>query len=482
MSDDDYLFSNASELVAAFASKSLSPVEVTTASLARAETVQAQYNPITEFFAETALDAARKAEARYSGKGPAPRPLEGVPIAIKEEFALCGSTRSSGSLLYADRVDKHTDIYIQRLLDGGAIPLVKTTTPEFCLLGSTWSRRYGVTTNPWNADMTCGGSSGGSGVALATGIAPIATGTDIGGSIRIPASACGVFGYKPPYGRNPEVPVFNLDYYSHSGPMARSTADIITMQALTAGQHASDIASLPKPSTHVRDPNCLKGLRVAMTTTLCGYEIDQHVAANFAAACKRLSDAGAKVEEVDLGWPDTLPEMAETYLNTLWGATLQDAAKSHGDDMCPYSLAYAEASLSRTPREIVEANAMAWQAHADFARVMENFDILVCPTNAATDVPADYGYPKQSYKIDGQPRTGGEDKLWLTSPFNMLSRLPVMSCPTGFAANGVPTGMQIVGHAYDDSTVLNASLAYEGLLDWLYDARHRPGLVTGKDH
>ncbi len=318
MSDDDYLFSNASELVAAFASKSLSPVEVTTASLARAETVQAHYNPITEFFAETALDAARKAEARYSGKGPAPRPLEGVPIAIKEEFALCGSTRSSGSLLYADRVDKHTDIYIQRLLDGGAIPLVKTTTPEFCLLGSTWSRRYGVTTNPWNADMTCGGSSGGSGVALATGIAPIATGTDIGGSIRIPASACGVFGYKPPYGRNPEVPVFNLDYYSHSGPMARSTADIITMQALTAGQHASDIASLPKPPTHVRDPNCLKGLRVAMTTTLCGYEIDQHVAANFAAACKRLSDAGAKVEEVDLGWPDTLPEMAETYLNTLW--------------------------------------------------------------------------------------------------------------------------------------------------------------------
>ncbi len=104
---------------------------------------------------------------------------------------------------------------------------------------------------------------------------------------------------------------------------------------------------------------------------------------------------------------------------------------------------------------------MAWQAHADFARVMENFDILVCPTNAATDVPADYGYPKQSYKIDGQPRTGGEDKLRLTSPFNMLSRLPVMSCPTGFAANGVPTGMQIVGHAYDDSTVLNASLAYE---------------------
>jgi len=482
MSDDDFLFSNASELVAAFASKSLSPVEVITASLARAETVQTHCNPITEFFAETALEAAHKAEVRYSGKGAAPRPLEGVAIAIKEEFALCGSTRSSGSLLYADRVDEHTDVYIQRLLDGGAIPLVKTTTPEFCLLGSTWSRRYGVTTNPWHDKMTCGGSSGGSAVALATGIAPIATGTDIGGSIRIPASACGVFGYKPPYGRNPEVPIFNLDYYSHSGPMARSTSDIVIMQALTAGQHASDIASLPAPPPHVADPNCLKGLRVAMTTTLCGYEIDHDVAANFAAACKHLSDAGAKVEEVDLGWPHSLPAMAETYLNTLWGATLQDAAKSHGEDMCPYSLAYAKASLTRTPREIIDANTLAWQAHSSFARVMENFDILVCPTNATTDVPADYGYPKQSYKIDGQPRTGGEDKLWLTSPFNMLSRLPVMSCPTGFAANGVPTGMQIVGHAYDESTVLNASLAYEGLLDWLYDAEHRPSLITGKGH
>ena len=308
MRDDDYLYFNASELVDAYVSKTLSPVEVITASLARAETVQAHYNPVTEFFAETALDAARKAEARYSGKDASPRPLEGVPIAIKEEFALCGSIRSSASLLYADRVDKnHTDVYIQRLLDGGAIPLVKTTTPEFCLLGSTWSRRYGVTTNPWNADMTCGGSSGGSGSTrhrdhphchryrYAIGqvqsvfrhLPVVCLATDIGGS---------------PYGRNPEVPVFNLDYYSHSGPMARSTTDIITMQSLTVGQHRSDIASLPKPPPHVIDPNCLKGLRVAMTPTLCGYEIDKDVADNFLAACNYLSDAGAKVEEVDLRW------------------------------------------------------------------------------------------------------------------------------------------------------------------------------------
>ena len=198
MSNDDFLFWDAAELVAAYTAKTLSPVDVVKASLARAETVQARCNPITEFFSESALMAAQNAEDRYAGTGLSPRPLEGVPLAIKEEFALCGSKRSSGSPLFANRVDKHTDTYVQRILDGGAIPLVKTTTPEFCLLGSTWSRLHGVTTNPWNNAVTCGGSSGGSGVALASGIAPIATGTDIGGSIRIPASACGVFGYKAP--------------------------------------------------------------------------------------------------------------------------------------------------------------------------------------------------------------------------------------------------------------------------------------------
>jgi Asp-tRNA(Asn)/Glu-tRNA(Gln) amidotransferase A subunit family amidase len=351
---------------------------------------------------------------------------------------------------------------------------VKTTTPEFCLLGSTWSRLHGVTTNPWNNAVTCGGSSGGSGVALASGIAPIATGTDIGGSIRIPASACGVFGYKAPYGRNPEVPVFNLDYYSHSGPMARSVADIITLQELTTGQDSSDIASLPKPPPHISNGDCIRGLRIAMTPTLCGYEVDEGVAANFLAACQLLADAGAIVEEVDLGWPDSLPAMAETYLNVLWGATLHDFAESRPDDLCAYSLEYARSSRKRQPRELIDANEMAWNAYASLGPLMERFDVLLCPTNAVTMVPPNYGFPEISYKINGQPREGGEDRLWLTSPFNMLSRLPVMSAPTGFDASNVPTGMQIVGRAYDDSTVLNAALGYQTLLPWLFDANHRP--------
>ena len=121
---------------------------------------------------------------------------------------------------------------------------------------------------------------------------------------------------------------------------------------------------------------------------------------------------------------------------------------------------------------------MAWNAYASLGPLMERFDILLCPTNAATMVPPDYGFPDINYKINGQPRKGGEDKLWLTSPFNMLSRLPVMSAPTGFDASNVPTGMQIVGKAYNDSTVLDAALGYEALLPWLFDTNHRPSQAS----
>ena len=249
MVDDDYLFLNSSKLINAYKEKKVSPVEVAKAALNRSRHVQQECNAFTEYFDDIALENAKQAENSYLGNSHDPRPLEGIPLAIKEEFAFINSCRSSGSKIFKDRVDSFTDVYIQRLFNGGSIPVFKTTTPEFCLLGTTWSDLHGVTTNPWNKKYTPGGSSGGSGVALATGACTIASGSDIGGSIRIPAAACGVFGYKPPYGRNPEVPYGNLDYYSHSGPMARSVEDIILMQSLTAGLNNQDIASLPKPQS-----------------------------------------------------------------------------------------------------------------------------------------------------------------------------------------------------------------------------------------
>ena len=474
----EYLYWNSSQLIQAYNKKELSPVEVIKASINRARKIQPICNAITEYFEEKAINMAKEAELSYLGKTDKPRLLEGIPLAVKEEFALEGSCRTSASFIYKNRIDNFTDVYIKRLLNGGCIPVFKTTTPEFCLLGTTWSDLHGVTTNPWNKKFTPGGSSGGSGVALATGSCTIASGSDIGGSIRIPAAACGVFGFKPPYGRNPEVPYGNLDYYSHSGPMARSVEDIILMQSLTAGLNNQDIASLPKPSNF--DGNFdLQNIKIAWSDHLCGFEVEDEIINNLKNALKVFSDQGAVVEYVDPDLPNNMLDAAGTYLTCLWGTSLKEIAKDKEEHLCDYTKKFIEVSKENTLSELVQCNNIAWDAYAKFGPLLNKYDVFICPTNAVTGIPANHGFPNLEYEFNGEIRKteeAGDESMWLTTPFNMLSRLPVMSAPTGFASNGVPTGMQIVGKAYDDNTVFKVSLGYEKQLNWLFDDQNRPNL------
>ena len=474
----EYLYWNSSQLIQAYNKKELSPVEVIESSINRARKIQPTCNAITEYFEEKAINMAKEAELSYLGKTDKPRLLEGIPLAVKEEFALEGSYRTSASFIYKNRIDNFTDVYIKRLLNGGCIPVFKTATPEFCLLGTTWSDLHGVTTNPWNNKYTPGGSSGGSGVALATGSCTIASGSDIGGSIRIPAAACGVFGYKPPYGRNPEVPYGNLDYYSHSGPMARSVDDIILMQSLTAGLNNQDIASLPKPSNF--DGNFdLQNIKIAWSDHLCGFEVEDEIINNLKNALKVFSDQGAVVEYVDPDLPNNMLDAAGTYLTCLWGTSLKEIAKDKEEHLCDYTKKFIEVSKENTLSELVQCNNIAWDAYAKFGPLLNKYDVFICPTNAVTGIPANHGFPNLEYEFNGEIRKteeAGDESMWLTTPFNMLSRLPVMSAPTGFASNGVPTGMQIVGKAYDDNTVFKVSLGYEKQLNWLFDDQNRPNL------
>ena len=474
----EYLYWNSSQLIQAYNKKELSPVEVIESSINRARKIQPTCNAITEYFEEKAINMAKEAELSYVGKTDKPRLLEGIPLAVKEEFALEGSYRTSASFIYKNRIDNFTDVYIKRLLNGGCIPVFKTATPEFCLLGTTWSDLHGVTTNPWNNKYTPGGSSGGSGVALATGSCTIASGSDIGGSIRIPAAACGVFGYKPPYGRNPEVPYGNLDYYSHSGPMARSVDDIILMQSLTAGLNNQDIASLPKPSNF--DGNFdLQNIKIAWSDHLCGFEVEDEIINNLKNALKVFSDQGAVVEYVDPDLPNNMLDAAGTYLTCLWGTSLKEIAKDKEELLCDYTKKFIEVSKENSLSELVQCNNIAWDAYAKFGPLLNKYDVFICPTNAVTGIPANHGFPNLEYEFNGEIRKteeAGDESMWLTTPFNMLSRLPVMSAPTGFASNGVPTGMQIVGKAYDDNTVFKVSLGYEKQLNWLFDDQNRPNL------
>ncbi len=460
MNSESLIYLSADEAVKQFSAGAISPVDLMQAIITRCEAVDSHINALTETYFDNALAVAKNAEVRYrQGKA---RPLEGLPLAVKDEFRLRGTHRTSSSLVYKDRIDDETDVIIQRLLDAGAVVHAKTTTPEFCLLGSCHSRLWGVTRNPWNLDITPGGSSGGSGAALAAGMTTIATGTDIGGSIRIPAALCGVVGYKPPYGRNPEIPVFNLDFYSHSGPMARGVADIAMMQNIVSGAHNQDIASLrEKVTLDYSNVDNLKGWKVAYSMDLGFLTIDENVRKNTEQALETFRHLGADVEEVDPGWDESIIDAAHHYWAHGWAVTFADLLVSHRDDLTDYAIWFLENALNSTSMDYLNSIETTVQMYNRFGPLMDEYEIFVCPTLTTTGVPAEFTWPESNVEVNGQTLSMDEEHWNLTYVFNMLSRCPVISMPSGLSDNGVPTAIQIVSRSFDDQRVITAAKAYE---------------------
>ncbi|MCO5126190.1 MAG: amidase [Rhodobacteraceae bacterium] len=473
MRDDELCYMPATEALARFRDKSLSPVELMAAVIARAEQTEPKLNAITYRHFDEAMDGARKAEARYA-KGGRTRALEGLPVAIKDESYIKGKPTSNGSLILKDHVADHTSPVNERILRAGAIVHARTATPEFSCAGYCWSRLWGVTRNPWNTDFTPGGSSGGSGAVLAAGSTTLATGSDIGGSIRIPASLTGTVGYKPPYGRNPEEPPFNLDFYCHNGPMARTVRDTILMQNVMAGPHPRDISTLRPRLRLPSEMKPIKGWKIAYSMDLGLFEVDSEVQANTLAALDVFRSLGATVEEVDLGWPADALEAGLTYLRHIFGAYLGQLLADHADEMTDYARAFAETGMQSRAVDFVHSLEVAGQMYATLGPLLERYDLLICPTAAVPSVPAEFNQHTGSVKINGKevnPMLG-----WvMTTPFNTLSRCPVLSVPSGHASNGVPTGIQLVGRTYSDADVFRAGLAYETAVGgWYGDASARP--------
>lgn len=460
MIDTELCYLSATEAIRLFSQARLSPVELMQALITRSDWVEPDINAFTETYFDEALALARQAEARY--RQGTQRPLEGVPLAVKDEFKLAGKRRTSGSLVYRDRVDTDNDVIVQRLLDAGAIAHAKTTTPEFCLLGSCHSRLWGITRNPWNLDITPGGSSGGSGAALAAGTTTIATGTDIGGSIRIPAALCGVAGYKPPYGRNPEIPVFNLDFYSHSGPMARRVDDLAAMQNLISGVHNQDNASLREKITiDCSLPPDLAGWKIAYSMDLGFMEVDASVRSNTLAALELMRGLGANIDEVEIGCDASIIDAAHHHWAHGWAASMDRLLDTRRDDLCDYTTWFIENARKSTPQDYLDSLETAVAMYNRFGPMMDEYGIFICPTLMTTGVPNDSTWPKNEIEINGEIRLVSEEHWSATFPFNMLSRCPVMSMPSGLAANGVPTAIQFVARSFDDQRVFSAALAYQ---------------------
>ncbi len=475
MSDLDLCYMPAHEALSRFRAKTLSPVELMEAVIARAAEVQGKVNSLTFTHFDRAMDQARKAEAKYA-RGARTRALEGLPVAVKDESAIKGMPTSGGSLIMKDDIADHTSVVNQRILAAGGIVHARTATPEFSCAGYTWSRLWGVTRNPWNTDFTPGGSSGGSGTALACGSATLATGSDIGGSIRIPASCCGVVGFKPPYGRNPEDPPFNLDFYCHEGPMARTVKDTILFQNVMSGPSPQDIASLRPKLRLPLEMKPIKGWKIAYSMDLGIYEVDPDVRKNTEAALDVFRSLGATVEEVDLGWTPEILDAGMTYLRHLFGAYISQLLKDHADDMTTYARQFAEEGRKSKAVDFVHSLEVAAGMYRRLGPILERYDVLICPTSGLPAVPADFDQSRDTVRINGKvvnPFLG-----WvMTLPFNMLSRCPVLAVPSGHAANGVPTGIQIVGRTYCDADVFRAGLAYEEALGgWFTGPASRPKL------
>ncbi len=475
MPDLDLCYLPATKALELFRAKELSPVELLQAYIARAEAVEPTINAFTFTYFDEALKLAKKAEAKYAA-GKRTRALEGLPIGIKDESYIAGKPTSNGSLTMKDFVPETTSIVNDRIIRAGGIVHARTATPEFSCAGYCHSKLWGVTHNPWNPAFTPGGSSGGSSASLAAGTSAICTGSDIGGSIRIPASTCGLAGFKPPYGRNPDDPPFNLDFYCHTGPLARTVSDARLLQNVMCGPHPTDISSLRPKLKLPSEFKSIEGWKIAYSPDLGYYEVDEEVRRNTEAALDVFRAAGATVEEVELGWTEDALTAALTYLEHLFGAFIATTLDKHADELTDYARAFAEKGRDSTSAKFLWSLEVAGQMYNSLGPILEKYDVLVCPTTALPAVKADFDQSRDTVEINGKqvnPMLG-----WvMTSPFNTMSRCPVLTVPSGRASNGVPTGIQIVGKTYCDADVFRAGTAYEAASGgWFTQANNRPAL------
>lgn len=474
MSESELHYMSASEALARFKARTLSPVELMSAVIARAEAVNPKINAFTYTFYDRALDQARKAEAKYMKTDGRVRPLEGIPVVIKDETAIKGERTTFGSLVYKDNIDTYTAPPAESIFKAGAIMHARSTAPEFSCAAVTRSRLWGATSTPWNLAYTSGGSSGGAAASLAAGTTTLANGSDIGGSIRIPASACGVVGFKPPYGRNPDASPFNLDWYNHSGPMARTVADAALLQNVLVGPHPADIAAIRQKVKIPAKLGDIRGWKIAYSIELGHIPVDPEVRRNTLAAIETFRELGCTVEEVDIGWDKSAKKAAWAHLSGLFGAWVGQLLPEHEDKLTDYALDFARRAQKVTLKDFLDGMTIEGEMYKSLGNILQKHNLLLCPTLAVPSVPTDIDFFAE-FRVNGVAVEPYLD--WcMTYPFNSMSRCPVMSVPSGFASNGVPTGLQIVGRTFDDVSVFRAAAAFEKARPWLDTPARRPKL------
>ncbi len=474
MTDLDLCYLSGTEALARFRERSLSPVELLDALIARAEAVEPTVNALAYCHFDEARAAAKKAEARYMKTDGRLRRLEGLPLAVKEDTAIKGKRQTVGSLIFENRIAEITDPMVERLVKAGAVIHAQTTCPEFVWPWTCTSRLHGTTCNPWNPEITSGASSGGSAAAVAAGTTTLATGSDSAGSIRMPAGMCGVVGYKPPYGRNPQSPELSLDAFMHHGPMTRTLADAALMQDITSGYHPLDHATIRQRVKLSGNAGDVKGLKIAYSVDMDAHEVSDDVRANTLATVEMLRDAGASVEEVATPWAAEIFAKAFFWGNLIYANEFADAVERFPHLVCDYTVGITARNVATTPAMFHDLMTAAGKAWTEFGPLLERVDAFLAPTVATTEFPAEAPDDEPCLSVNGKPQTTND--VIMTWYFDVFSRCPALAVPSGFAANGVPTGVELVARTYDDATVFRVAAELERQMPLYHSAQTRPAL------
>lgn len=443
----------ATQLLAGYAAGDFSPVDAVQAALSRAEAAQEHVNAFVRIDSATALAEARASEQRWRQRSPLGA-LDGVPATVKDILLMRGVPAYKGSWAMGEAPQEEDAPSVARIREQGAVLLGKTTTPEFAWKGVTDSPRHGATGNPYDPARTAGGSSGGGAAAVALGAGPLTLGTDGGGSVRIPASFCGIFALKPTYGRVPLYPASAFGTLAHVGPMTRDAVDAALLMDVVSTPDSRDWSHLGQPPSSFQDglEDGVRGLRIAYSPTLGGQaRVAPQVAEAVQRAVQRLAELGAHVEQVD---PE-LPDCTEAF-HTLWfsgaarvtqhfTAAQREALDPGLREVCEQGAAYSALDYLAAVDERMALGRTMGHFH-------ETYDLLVTPT-----------LPDTAFGIDREVPDGSPHRRWtswtpFSYPFNMTQQ-PAASVPCGTDGSGLPIGVQLVAARHQDTLVLRAAHA-----------------------